>query len=381
MTSVNDLHPKAMDLAENALILRSRGEFSFARSLFLEALNYERQAALLLDLNKESEPSRSVLFRSAASLAYNGEDYKEAERLIAQGLAGYPPADVRDELLNLLEDITFMRHLELKGLTLDSSQLLMTISGDATAHGRALVNQLLGRVEKINTVFYRTVSRMKGLPFTESIDKKIREHFGLYINAFVARSFGISLQVGSVDPQSKLFPEMVEEETVDPGKVIEEVLECFRVLDGFHPETLRSRFPDDTYFENFVGLAKQIAPDGEDIKLVGFNYFANGEEHPVALRRNKEQLKQAPELKNSDSFEGEVESQLNGVLNFASTPTKRGKFGTVHLTDPETGVEHRIRVPISLMKDVVQPYYNEPVSVLISRKEGKLYLREVMPAK
>ena len=50
------------------------------------------------------EPTRSVLHRSAASLAVECLQLREAERLIGRALAGNPPPDIADELRDLLLD-------------------------------------------------------------------------------------------------------------------------------------------------------------------------------------------------------------------------------------------------------------------------------------
>lgn len=44
------------------------------------------------------EPTRSVLYRSAATLARDCQDYGEAKRLIQKGLMGRPVDDVAEEL-------------------------------------------------------------------------------------------------------------------------------------------------------------------------------------------------------------------------------------------------------------------------------------------
>lgn len=105
MTTLNDLHSKAMDLAEEAFGLVRSGEEDRAQALFLEALGFEVEAASLLPPSQESEPSRSVLYRSAASLAFNAGDYDTAERLVGHGLSGFPPPEVREELKALYENI------------------------------------------------------------------------------------------------------------------------------------------------------------------------------------------------------------------------------------------------------------------------------------
>jgi hypothetical protein len=55
-------------------------------------------AADQLDL----EPTRSVLHHSAATLALECNELREAERLISRALSGFPPIDIAEELRNLL---------------------------------------------------------------------------------------------------------------------------------------------------------------------------------------------------------------------------------------------------------------------------------------
>jgi hypothetical protein len=48
------------------------------------------------------EPTHSVLHRSAAVLALECSELREAERLIGRALAGNPPVDIANELRDLL---------------------------------------------------------------------------------------------------------------------------------------------------------------------------------------------------------------------------------------------------------------------------------------
>ncbi len=380
MTTVNDLHPKAMDLAEMAFCHRRKGDEEKAKSLFTDALRLEQQAALLLPADRASEPSRSILFRSAASLAYNGRDYEAADWLIANGLAGFPPPEIKEELKNLYEDVNFMRHLAASGISLNENQWLMTLSGNATAYGLAPVDHLMFRVEKVTILFYRTLERLLGKPYRTSrgISKEIRDNYALYVKAFVPASFAVSFQFGQPHWQLSLLPEDEIANIVAPESVVDEVMDCLQILDGSQPENLRGKFNDETYYENFVGLAKQIAPDGDSIQLVGFKSIRNGQEKPVALRKSREALREAIQPVRANLSEGAIwqPNTYRGILKYASSAGV-GKHGTVKLTETETGVVHEIRVPIALMKDVVQPYYEELVKVVTRSEKGKLYLEEV----
>jgi hypothetical protein len=378
MTTVKDLHPQAMDLADEAFRLRRKGSDTEARFFFLQALELEHKAASLLPPTEESEPSRSILYRSAASLAYNGEDYKTAERLIANALLGFPPLEIREELKNLYEDINFMRHLAVQGVTLSKNKWIMTIYGNATSYGGTLVEPLMHRVEKVTTLFYRTVERMLGIEYriSSSVKKEIKNTYGLYVNAFAPGSFAVSFQIGAPTQQMPLIADWEKSKPVSPDSVIAEVMECLEMLEREQPEQLKERIKDETYYENFVGIAKQIAPDGNDVKFVGFKSLVNGEEKPVALKKSREQLRNTFHITELAEEEGVDKVSYRGTLTFASSPQSK-KYGTVKLLEAETGHPYNIKVPIALMKDVVQPYYEERVSVIAFKKGKTLYLDEI----
>jgi len=98
---INELHSKAMEIAQTAFVARIQGELEKLKQLSSQAFIYERQAAMLLLNDYDIEPTRSVLFRSAASLALNCENYREAEKMIALGLLGNPPPEILEELRTL----------------------------------------------------------------------------------------------------------------------------------------------------------------------------------------------------------------------------------------------------------------------------------------
>ena len=105
MDNYNNSHTKAMDLVEEAFILRRKGQIPESNSLFLRAFELEKEAALHFKDVLEYEPTRSVFLRSAASLAIECRNFIEAERLIAYALSGNPPAEIADELRNLLSTL------------------------------------------------------------------------------------------------------------------------------------------------------------------------------------------------------------------------------------------------------------------------------------
>ena len=371
MKTVNDLHPKAMDLAEEAFRLREKNQHKRALELFVKALELEREAALLLPPIEESEPSRSILFRSAASLAFNGENYEEAERLVAHGLSGYPPIEIKEELKNLYEDINFQRHLYASGVSLSENQWLMSIHGNATYFGGTLVEPLFNRIEKVTALFYRTVERMLGVDYRihGSSKKEIKDVYGLYLNAFAPSSFAVSFQVGAPNPQLEFFDHRPKP-PVKPDKVVDELMSCLELWELGKSDTLKERIPNQTYYENFVGIAKQIAPDGDDVKLVGFKSVRKGREKPVTLRKSRERLREQPYEVLTLKKKGAQKINFKGILKFASTPITR-HYGTVQLLTEKEG-QQSIKVPLGMMKEVVKPYYEESV-IIGTMKKGDLY--------
>ena len=379
MQTIKEFHDLAMNLAEEAFQAQKSGRESDAISLFGTALELEQKAANALPLAEESEPTRSILFRSAASLAFNSKNYRLADRLIARGLSGFPPPEIEEELKNLYEDVNFMRHLSSKGLLIDPNQWLMTISGDATRYGGTAAEYLLIRVDKITTLFYRTVERLLNLPYRSSgsFSKKIKDTFGLYINAFAPSSFAVSLQVGKPDPQMSLFQDFIEAKQIEPTEIVDEIMNCYELFERDEPIKLKEKFIDEDYYQNFVGLAKQMAPDGKNVKLVGFTTVREGKERSVALRKSRKVSGDSIEaLATETGGEHKVLVQYTGILMQAKSPL-RGSFGTVKLIEMETKKEHMIKVPRSIMKDIVQPFYEEMVTIQGYKEDDKIILDDI----
>lgn len=103
MNQIEELHSQAMEAADQALLARRRSDEAEAEAFFAQAYERESQAAHLAVEEKIPEPSRSVLLRSAATLALDAGKVREAERLAAMGLVGDPPPEIANELRAVLE--------------------------------------------------------------------------------------------------------------------------------------------------------------------------------------------------------------------------------------------------------------------------------------
>lgn len=374
------IHNSAMNIAEEAFLQRRLGNHDIAKDLFKKSSMQEALAASEFPPTEGSEPTRSILLRSAASLAFNSGDFELSERLICSGLSGFPPAEIREELKNLFEDINFLRHLKANGQVLGEDQWLMSMAGDAVSFGTTAAEIFLTKVEHVSSLFYRTVERLLKIPYriAGSIDPKLKKSFGLYIRAMAPASFSVTFQVGAPDPQLFL-PGMESECPLKPKEVVNEIFSCFRLFENDELDTLRGNIGNSDYYENFVGIAKQLSPDGKNISLVGFSAIQDGVEKPVALRRIRKGKQKV--FGKGDVKESTVKNpqfNLSGILRHANSPSK-GKFGLVKLIDHENGSAYSIKVPIAIMKDVVKPYYEEKVQILGSIIDEKYVLEDIFP--
>lgn len=104
-SSTRELHDKAMSLYEASLLARRSGDEPRMMALLTEALHAERAAADSAAGDLSFEPTRSVLHRSAASLALQLGEFSTATRYAQVGLKGNGPDEIREELTVLLDQI------------------------------------------------------------------------------------------------------------------------------------------------------------------------------------------------------------------------------------------------------------------------------------
>ncbi len=105
MSEIQHLHREAMAIAHEAFTARKAGDTARYLKLSQAAFEHEKTAAWRLFQKMDAEPTRSVLFRSAAQLAFNCGKIRDAEQLIAAAIAGNPPLEILQELRRLNREI------------------------------------------------------------------------------------------------------------------------------------------------------------------------------------------------------------------------------------------------------------------------------------
>ncbi len=123
MSHIQEKHTAAMDLAEAAFLAKLQGDAEQALQLTRQAFESEQAAAALIANQLDAEPTRSVLHRSAATLAVNCGELQAAERLIATALSGNPPTEIAEELKDLFIQINLRPYLQRHGINVDNVQI------------------------------------------------------------------------------------------------------------------------------------------------------------------------------------------------------------------------------------------------------------------
>ncbi len=367
MANIEVLHTEAMNLAEKAFIARRQGDKELALSLLEKAYKKEKEAALeqVNDLN--FEPTRSILLRSAASLAIQIEAFSEAEKLIGQAFIGNPPEEIADELRELFDQAQFNRHLKLNGIELGYNQVQLSLAGgQSVGFGIVLGELFTEKVEYLKKLLERTVERLSGQSYRKGglPRSEVRNKFPVYLSTARAQSFAVTISVGlsnQIELPFKNFPDI---------NILDEVLDCLKLVNNSEEEKLRARIKDDDYYANFIGLARKIAPDGKKIKQVGFTSQHNGRLDYFSLNPQRT-LPEVPEP-DIDSLNEPVE--IEGYLRFADA-TKGSHEIRV---EDDTGKKHKIEVPVSLMNDIVRPLWDNMVLVKgLRREDGNIILKDI----
>ena len=131
-----------MELADKADFLKTQEKTAEADDLYRQSLKAERDAAFAAKQQQIGEPTESVLFRSAATIAFEIKDYREAERLVCLGLSGNPPVEIANELRSLYDAVSMERNMT--EMTLEyASKEQENVTITIPARERSLLNVLV----------------------------------------------------------------------------------------------------------------------------------------------------------------------------------------------------------------------------------------------
>lgn len=371
MSALDKFHDQAMDAAFHAEMEKRQGNQIRAQELFAQALDLELRA--IAEMSEPIEPTFSVLHRSAGWLALDCNNPRLAEQLASKALAGNPQPKIAEELRDLLEQVNFYRHLLLKGVTLEDTEVQLSLSGQGVGFGFVSQVDLLDRIDTSSKVLRRIAERRSKRPFREKgrVGKSI-EDYQLYVSTPRAASFAVTLRVGR--PTEQLSLDVLDNR---PSVVLDEFLDLLELMGQSKVSELQERISDPAYLRNFIALSKKIAPDGERIKQVGFTALREGKERIVEVRTPASVLPSFSDFeipKHKDSKPKHI--KINGLLCFADAT--RDKNNKIKIVDDQ-GTSHIVIVPEGMMDDIVRPMWNSQVIVEGTQTEKQIVLQDVTP--
>jgi hypothetical protein len=355
MNKATALHRQAMSLVDDANSLAKKKPIE-ASAYLLEAFKVESEAADILRLRDDAEPSRSVLYQSAARLAMQCGLHLEAEQLIYRALAGNPPSSIAFELKSLLEDATFQRHLKVRGVTLSNFDIQVSLEGRGIGYGIAPTDEVVPRIEGTNLLLYRTAERLAHKQYRDAgpPTNEIRDVAQSFMTLPRAASYAFSIRVGRAEQTS----------FEDPSEsAIDEFIDCLSILEEGKEEDLRERITDSAYYNNFVALAQNIVPDGITVKTVGFSIRRSDSVREVALRSTPTEIRErfrpifSPLTKRLDRGK-ERPVTVTGQLRLADSTHENSKIKLVSKRGAFT-----VYVPEGMMTDIVKPLWDEWVTI------------------
>jgi hypothetical protein len=365
--NIKESHNQAMELADLADLKKIQGNKDEAASLYEQSYNIEYETALKAYNERVGEPSVSILLRSAASLAMSCRKNREAEKLIALALSGEPPAEIAEELRDLLENVHFFRHLELKGVELSDNEVQLVIAGKGIGHGYAKIDEVTTRIKFFQDLTIRTVERMSGKSFRKSgpIAAMHRMFCTSYLSSLKAASMAFNIKFG--------VPEQPMLSGFGYESVIDDITENISLINDNKIDCLKERIKDQTYFDNFMALTKELAPDGDSVDLFGITSLKDGQQRKTTLTFNRAAISEVIRninRMNEDSSgkkNGESKTQsIEGVLKAANASTNT----VIIISDSE---KIPLKVPDGL-SDIVKKYWDENVSVEYYKKSERINL-------
>lgn len=368
MSSVKECHDLAMEFTDLAIRNRARGNPERALAYFEQALGFELAA---IDALEASEGlAWSILHRSAGTLALDCRQFRKAEQITTRALAGEPHPTIAEELRDLLEQIYFQRHLDLKGVALQDDELQLSLSGQEVGTGLVQYNEIYGRVDNTSKLLYRTAERKFGRDFREGGQpaREIRENYQTLVSVPRTGSFAVTLRFGSQTQPT--LPGMF-----DTAAVMDEFMDLISLVNGSHIDQIQDSISDPAYLRNFFGLAKKLAPDGERVRQVGFTAIRGGVERSVELTTPAAELASPPVPVQSDS-PGEPIT-IRGVLRYADAT--RGAGNQIRIIDEANRKTHRVQVPTGMMNDIVRPMWDSVVIVTGWQDGNVIELHDIQP--
>ena len=355
-----------MDFAFLADRSKAAGDLDEAGRLYGQAFECELRA--LAALHDPTPKTLAVMHRSAAWLALECGEIRQAEQLASAGLAGDPPPGIADELREVWEQANFHRHLHVQGIVLANHEVQMTLTGPGVGLGITEWAGYRTRVDDTLKMITRITERRAERPFRHRgpPEAVIRKYLTPHVSLARAASYGVSIRLGGGQLQ---LPGLLD--LPEMPAVIHDFLTIVEEVNGAGEDHLEELIPDDSYRRNALALAKQIAPDGAKVRQVGFTASGADGLRTIGFTRTKKDVRKS----GTDRAPTEEAIVIHGILLFADA---RGRSNEIRIVADDG--DHKVKVVPEMMDDIVRPLWNSEVSVRGVRRGRSVTLTEIESA-
>ncbi|MCY4465390.1 MAG: hypothetical protein OXE46_07630 [Chloroflexi bacterium] len=361
---VKKLHRIAMEFADEADLAKLFGEREKFLRLTRKAFEKEKAAAdLMADIHVE--PSRGVLHRSAATLAWRCGLYNDAEKLIYRALAGNPRSDIEWELKDLLGTVNLAK----SGIHLSEGQLQLSLHGNAIGHGKAAVEELSSRTPSI-VAMLRISAKSALRKAHDAVAEKLDEigDIPVFMEGLVAGSCTVNLRLGEATQDAL------------PGfgrfdEALEPFLKNLDLLERDHTDLLQDDLDDPEDYRDFVKAATKLAPDGEKISSVKFQAVVDDLPKIVTLSRSQHQLRTLP-LPDIAESSGSLESTDTDISKTGALQIASARETTVVLETDDEG-DWIIEGTKDLIVKIVHSYFDKRVTVMGKRMKRERLVKRI----
>ena len=260
-----DIHDRAMALVDQAREAERTGDKKRRIELLRAAYDLEQQAARTLDPLPDAEPTRTVLFRSASSLAFQAEDYQEACNLAFDGLTGNSPEENASELLDIVAEAKFRLQLIGQNLQVPNHEITLTLRGPRVSIGLAPAKQTTLILRRIEMLLRGRVESFMKNKLEPGPDGPLgsAKLFEVFMRPVAAEEFAVAFRLG-LHEQLPLFS------AISIGE---------RIIGDFMRDlqTAIREGPSSTTRDSFAAAALKLEPDGKEVTSIEIASVVSGE--------------------------------------------------------------------------------------------------------
>ena len=362
-------HSESQKLASQAEAALKHGNSEEAGKLYKLAADAEARALSALDRTKKR--TLGVTTISTASLYFKAKDFRKAEQVAHECLAGKEvPLFASEQLESILQSIWNERSFQKAGVEFVKGAVLVAVSGGLVVPGGAPLDLIHRKVDEVKNIFYRTIEMLLNLPFRRRglPSSEIQDQFRPWLFQTDPGSYRFAVRVQKPS-QTSLF----QEHTPEIEDVTQKFFEVVEASAQDTHEKLEEIVPNSEYRESFLKITRNLAPTGKSFERLEIKSATDIEAAPIVflpdsrkainktLRASKKKTEEESELK---------EKQLSGILRNLSLDRD-----WIEIHTPEE--DHRtIRISQTgdMIDDIVGPMVNQRVLVDVFVKPDGTYL-------